>query len=162
MIDPSELVFPGNVIELMAASFEIVDPDIMIFKRPLRPSDPNMSIGIWGSLWTPEEDSLEIGHSYPGEPTLSSYQIMIQALIKDGDEVRGLAIHSILSKRIRSVLYRNGALHVALQSLNVSDDLSTERARRWGVRTQRYMNNDIEGTFVYLSTLEYWVETEMS
>jgi hypothetical protein len=161
MITADESVFPNNVVELLEISFQGIDPDLTVLKRPLRPSDPNQCIGVFPALWQPEEDSLEMGHSAPHEPTLAQYQIGIQAFVKDGDEIRGLAIHSILSKRVRGVLYRDQALRVALQSLYVSDGVSTESLRRWGVRTQRYMNNDIDGKFVYVSTLDYWIETEV-
>ena len=104
-----------------------------------------------------------MGHTAPQESTLSMYQVGIQSMVKDGDEQNGLNVSSILSKRIRSVLYRNQPLRLALSSLVVTeDDGATERTRRWGIRTQRYMNNDIEGTFVFVSTLDYWIETEMS
>lgn len=162
MLNATEAVFPNNVVLLMAVAFESIDPDLTILKRPLRPTDPNQSIGIFGSLWDPDDQSLEIGHRFLGEPTLSRYQIGVQALVKDGDEERGLATHSVFSKRIRSVLYRNQALSVALAGLYVSDDSSREAVSRWGIRTQRYMNNDVEGKFVYLSTLDYWIETETS
>lgn len=162
MIEASDAVFPSNVLLLLEAAFAGLDPDLTVLKRPLRPSDPNQSIGMWGALWSPEEDSYEIGHIAPHEPTLQTYQIGVQCLVKDGDEVRGLNIHSILSKRIRSVLYRNEPLRVALQSSYTTDGFSTERVRRWGVRNQRYMNNDIEGQFVYVSTLDFWFETELS
>lgn len=160
MIDDTEPVFPNNVVELVAAKMQLIDSDFVVLKRPLRPSDPNQSIGIFGTLWMPDESSLEIGGIAPAEPTLSSYQLGVQCLVKDGDEERGLTIHSIMSKRVRSVLYRDEALRVSLGMLYVTDGLSTERAKRWGIRTQRYMNNDIEGKFVYLSTLDYWLETE--
>lgn len=155
-------VFPNNIVETVLPFFQGIDVDLTVLKRPLRPSDPNQSVGIFASRWEPEDDSMEIGHIFPGEPTLQRYQIGVQALVKDGDEVRGLAIHSVLSMRIRSVLYRNADLRVGLQALYVTDGFSTERARRWGVRNQRYMNNDIDGKFVYVSTLDFWLETEMS
>ena len=161
MIDGTEPTFPNNVVELLASGLLMVDSDFRVFKRPLRRTDPNYCIGVFGSLWQPDEESLEIGHAAPNEPTLSEYQIGVQILVKDGDEERGLRIHSIASKRARSVLYRREDLRLALRGLAVTDSLgSTERTRRFGVRNQRYMNNDVDGMFVYLSTLDFWLETE--
>lgn len=160
MIEADEPVFPNNVVDLVATFLGTIDTDFMILKRPLRPTDPNQSIGLFGTLWMPDESSYEMGGVAPAEPTLSTYQLGVQCLVKDGDEERGLIVHSIMSKRVRSVLYRDQALRVSLGSLYVTDGLSTERTTRWGIRTQRYMNNDIEGKFVYLSTLDYWLETE--
>lgn len=162
MIDDSTTVFPNNVVSLLAVRFQQIDADLTILKRPLRSSDPAQSLGIWGALWEPEEDSYEIGHQSPGEPTFSRYHIGVQGFIKHGDEQAGLATHSVLSSLIRRVVYRDEPLRVALPQLVVSDGTFTERLMRWGVRTQRYMNNDIQGKFVYLSTLDLWVETEMS
>jgi hypothetical protein len=162
MISEDDSIFPNNVVELCAIAFQVIDTDLQIFKRPLRPTDPVQAIGVFSSLWEPEEDSFEMGHQTPGEPTLSRYQIGAQGLVKDSDEVRGLATHSVLSKRMRGVLYGYQPLRVALAQLSVTLDGSTERLTRWGIRTQRYMNNDVEGSFVYLSTLDYWIETETS
>jgi hypothetical protein len=163
VIDPSAgLEFPNNFVYCLAEVYPALDPDITVQKRPLRPSDPNYSVGVYGSLWQPDEESYEIGHLAPGEPTLSIYQVGVQSLIKDGDTQRGLAISSILAKRLRVVLYRNQPLRVALGSLYVEDDGFRESMRRWGVRSQRFMSNDIEGTFVTISVMDLWMETEMS
>ena len=101
-----------------------------------------------------------MGGLFPREPTLSQYLIGVQAFVKDGDEERGLAAHSVLSMRVRSVLYRDEPLRVALSSLSVTYQGVTERLKRWGVRTQRYFANDLEGQWLYLSTLEFFIETE--
>lgn len=169
MIQDTDSVFPSNVIYCLTQVLPGIDERLTVLGRPLRSTDPNFSIGIFATLWQPDEQSYEMGSALlgqpqptaPAEPTLSSYTLGIQCLVKDGDEQRGLNINSILAKRIRSVLYRNEPLRVALGSLSVTDGDSVERMRRWGMRNQRYMNNDIEGTFVYISTLDYWIETEM-
>lgn len=162
MIDvsnPNNNVFPNNVVECLAVVLPSIDSSVTLYKRPLRPTDPNYALSVYGTLWQPEEDSYEIGH-IAGEPTLARYQIGIQTLTKDGDTERALAISSILAKRVRTVLYRNQPLRVALGSLYVQDGDSIERLRRWGVRSQRYMSNDIEGKFVTISVLDLWIETE--
>lgn len=164
MIDPAEASFPNNVVlELCKpAAIPSIDSDCTVLKRPLRPSDPNYSVAVYGALWTPNEESYEMGHSTPHEASLNQYQIGIQTLIKDGDTEKGLAISSILANRIRSVLYRNQPVRVALASLYVQDGSSRESLRRWGPRSQRFMSNDIEGTFVTISVLDLWIETEMT
>ncbi len=130
-------------------------------KRPLRHTDPSQSIGIFGALWTPEQDTLEMGHFPAGEPTVGVYQLGIQFFIKDGDEERGLAAHSVFTTLGRRVLYRDVQLRVLLGALSVTDGTTTEAARRWRVLNTRYMNNEIEGTFVYLSTVEFTLDTEI-
>lgn len=163
MIDPTaEAVFPGNVIECIAIVLPGIDPDTVVHKRPLRSTDPSYSIGVYPTLWSPNEESYEIRSKAPQEATLNNYSIGIQTLIKDSDTERGLAVGSIFANRIRSVLYRNEPLRLALGSLYVEDGTSRESMRRWNFRSQRYMSNDIEGKFIFISVLDYWIETEMS
>jgi hypothetical protein len=163
VIDPaSEPVFPNNVVYCLTQVLPGIDPDATVYNRPLRPTDPNYGLGVYATLWQPDENSYEIGHSVPGEATLTTYQIGVQTLIKDSDTERALAIGSIFTKRVRSVIYRNAPLRVALGSLSVADGTSVERMQRWGIRNQRFMSNDIEGKFVFISVLDLWMETEMS
>lgn len=162
MIDSTIPCFPNNIVSALALRLGTIDPsDTTMFKRPLRHSDPSQSIGIFGALWTPEPETLEMGHYPQGEPTVGVYQLGIQFFIKDGDEERGLAAHSVFSTLGRRVLYRDQQLRVLLGALSVSDGITTEAARRWRVLNTRYMNNEIEGTFVYLSTVEFTLDTEI-
>lgn len=166
--DPAiEAVFPNNFVEILATVMPGIADEVELFKRPLRPSDPNYSLGVYATIWTPVENSYEIGHLGgggsvgPNESTLSQYQVGIQVLVKDSDSVRALAVASLLNRRVRSVLYRNDALRVALSQLYATEDGVTERMRRWGIRNQRYLSNDIEGKFVFMSVLDMWIETEV-
>jgi hypothetical protein len=161
VIDPNlEAVFPNNVVQALSTVFPAIDSDVTVYNRPLRGTDPSYAIGVYGTLWTPDEQSYEISPQMSHEPTLQEYQIGIQSLIKDGDVIRALRTSSILNKRIRGVLYRNTPLRVALGSLQVSDGDYTESFRRCGIRTQRYMSNDLEGAFVFISVIDFWIETE--
>lgn len=159
MLDESTVVFPNNVISLLQPLLAGIDADITVKRRPLRNDDPNESVGIYGSVRQPDTQSLEIGHQNPHEPTISRYHLGIQGFVKDGDEERGLAIHAILSQKIWSVLYRNATVALNLPLLTVTD--GNERVRRWGVENQRFLSTEIEGTFLYLSTLDFWVETSV-
>jgi hypothetical protein len=168
-IDPTtEPVFPNNFVEVMAIVLPGIDDECTLQKRPLRPTDPNYSIGVYATVWTPNDDSYEIGHlgmsnsAGPNESTLSTYQVGIQVLVKDSDTQRALAVGSLLNRRIRSVLYRNNDLRVALSQLYTTEDGVTERLKRWGIRSQRFMSNDIEGKFVFISVLDMWIETEIA
>ncbi len=162
-ISNTTVVFPNNAVDLIDTRAQLLDADLFCIKRPLRESDPNQSVGVFPSYWTPDEDSYEMrGIPSPGrsEPTLSQYLIMVQAFVKDMDEERGLATHSVLSKMIRSMLYRDAPLRVGLAALTVTMNGSTEKTKRWGIRTQRYFSNELSGSWLYLSTLEFWLETE--
>lgn len=164
MIDPDEPVFPNNIISLIATRADYIDPpDLRIFKRPLRNSDPSQSFGVFAAQWNPNEDSYEMrGAPSPGpnEPTLQRYLIAIQAFVKDFNEDRGLRKHSVLSKYVRAMLYRDDPLRIGLAALSVEMSGSVESSKRWGIRTQRFLSNEIEGNFLFLSTLEFWLETE--
>lgn len=162
MIEPSLEVFPNNIIKILSDSAQSLDSDLSIFRRPLRTSDPNQSIGIFPGQWVPEERSQEMGRFNPGEPTLQQYIVGIQAFVKDGDEEKGLARHSALSYAVRSMLYRGAAVRVGFQSLSYTSNGVTERLRRWGIRSQRFLSNELSGSWLYLSTLEVWAETDSS
>ena len=154
--------FPYNAVDAMAARFEDIDPELFVIKRPLRESDPIQSIGVFGVQWMPDEDSFEM-KGLPAaihEPTLANYIITVQMMVKDADEERGAGAHATLSKIVRTMLYRDEALRVALRQLSSTVAGSTERTGRFGVRTQRYLSNELSGSWLYLSTIEFWLETE--
>jgi hypothetical protein len=58
------------------------------------------------------------------------------------------------------VLYRDTTLRIAFPQLVVTDLGVTERVKRWGVQQQRFFSNELAGTWVYLSNLEFFIETE--
>lgn len=163
-IDENTPVFPNNIISLLKVRSGYLDPPkLKVYQRPLRPSDPSETVGFFAAQWEPNNNSFEMtGQPSPGpsEPTLQTYLIACQAFVKDFNEERGLAKHSVLSKMVRAMLYRDDALRVGLSALSVTMSGSTEQARRWGIRTQRYLSNEINTEFLYLSTLEFWLETE--
>jgi len=164
VIEPNEDVFPNNIVKYVALAMTNIDSDISVFKRALRNTDPQQSIGVFAQAWNPNPESLEmqnLGNSSPQMPTLQQYTLGAQAFVKDGDEERGLAVHAAMSQRVRSVLYTNPNLQVVLGQLSASLEGGwTEATRRWGIRTARYFSGEINAQKLYLSTLEFWVETE--
>lgn len=160
MITADESVFPNNVVELVALRAQLLDSDLYVTKRPIRNSDPTQSVGVFAATWTPDEESHEF-HGQPShEPTLQSYIVLVQSFVKDMDEERGLATHSTLSSMIRVMLYRDEPLRVGLSALQSTVLGTKERIMRWGPRTVRYVSNEVEGKWLYLSVLEFLVETE--
>lgn len=159
MIDPTTPCFPNNVVAVLADVLSAVDEDVVPLTRPLRPTDPNMSLSVYASVWLPDDSSFEIGKMAP-EPTLGNYGVQIQTLTKHGDSPTALAVSSIFTKRVRNVLYRNEPLHVILGSLSVDEDDRKESMRRWGVRSQRYLSNEVQGTYLFVSVLDIFIETE--
>lgn len=161
MITANDAMFPNNVVALVATRCELLDSDLTIFKRPLRASDPNQTIGIVAAQWIPTESSREfLGQAYSTQPPLSRYTVTLQALIRDMDEERGLNVHSVLSRMLRSMLYTDQPLRVGLSALSSTLNGATEQSQRWGISQQRFFTNEIGGEWLYLSNLEFWLETE--
>lgn len=170
MFEDAELYFPNNVVK-MVHDFIVErggssDPEgLHVFMRPLRKTDPKLSVGVFASLWFPDEQSYEIGGATLGgmrqEPTLQQYVMSIQGLVVDGDEERGLAKSSAMAKMLRDMFLRDPHVGVALSGLSiVGADGLTERVKRRWIRTQRYISNEVQGSWTYLSSLELTIETE--
>lgn len=169
MITADEPVFPNNVVDLIYTRALTLDPEpnpdnrLQCFRRPLRNTDPVQSVGVFGTQWLPDPESFEIRSQPspgPSEPTIQRYNLGIQAFIKDMDEERGLYTHSVLAKMVRSMLYRDDPLRIGLAALSVQMNGSTERTKRWGIGQARYLSSEVSGSWLYLSTLEFWLETE--
>lgn len=161
MIVADDTLFPGNIVELVALRSSLIDSDLFVVKRPLRDTDPLQSVGVFAAQWSPDNESQEmLGAQFAVQPTLSRYVCAVQAFVKDMDEERGLAVHTVLSRMIRSMIYTDNPLRVGLSSLSSTLNGATEKSQRWGVSTQRFFANEIDSQWLYLSTLEFWLETE--
>lgn len=158
MLQPDTLCFPNNVVALLASAAQDIDPDIRVVKRPVRVADSTQTIGISPTIWTPEQDSLEM-RGGPNEPTLQNYGIAVQGFVKEGDEADGIAVHSLLAYKLREMLYRDPGLRVALPLLSVTLNGSTEKLVKWKVISQPYLNNEYDSKFLFLSTAELWIQT---
>lgn len=167
MINSTVQCFPNNVIALIKTRLlQTVDPDetdttkkIPVYLRPLRSSDSIQCIGIFPSWWLPDENSFEIGNT---QPTTQRYPFVIQTLVKDAEEERATAAHGIMSKLVRSTLYNDYPLRVGLAALYVDMFDTHERFQKLVIQNQRYLNNEVQGSFIYMSTLNVYVETETS
>lgn len=157
MIADSIDIFPFNAVELFVPRLQTIDSDLVVVRRPLRDSDGTQTVGVFPIIWEPDEASQEIGK---GEPTLQRYPIAIQSCVKDTDEEKGIRVHGVLAKRIRSLLYRDQPLRVGLSALSVSMDGATERTQRLKVRNQRYLSGEVGGVFNFLAVTECMLETE--
>lgn len=146
--------FPINVIDVLAEELKSL-PAGIVLRRALRPTDPDRSVGIYAMDWTPR-DSV-IGQF---DPAVATYTYTVQAMVKHANEEEGRHDHAAYAQAVRLMLYRDPALRVRLAGLSETDGNVTERSQRWGVRAQRYASNEVDGEFIYLSTTEFWVETE--
>lgn len=161
MILPGDTEFPNNAISLIALRIkQVVDPDLAVVKRPLRTNDPSQTVGVFPSLKAPNETTIETSGPVPTGPTISRYNVIVQTVVKDTVEENAISVHSILSNRLFRMLYRDNPLHLGLTALAVVADNSQERMQRRGVQLQRYLSNEIQGSFIQTSWIEFWFETE--
>lgn len=166
MIDQSIVCFPNNVIEILVSGLKAIDPEtepgrndgLRVVRRPIHPTDESETVSVVATTWSPDETSQELGRR---EPTLQRYGITVESMVKDMDEERGIATHSLLSALVRHMLYRDQALKVALPLLSVNLKGYNERLHAWGVKQQRFQNNKFGGNFYYLSAVDLWIETNI-
>lgn len=157
-IVPSSTDFPNNVIALIAARIPTaIDADLKVFKRMLRTTDPTQSVGIFPSTKLPDRTSTEHRSL---EPTLKTYNIILQTLVQDMQEENCISVHSILSQQLWRMLYSDTPLGIGLTALSVVANNARERFQRRGISQQRYLSNEISGTFIQTSWIEFWFETE--
>ncbi len=160
----SKDVFPSNVIQLIVARLKTKYPRTGVLARPLRHTDLTQSIGVYPTDWSPDTESYEfpqVSMDRPaGHPTLQTYLINVQSFVKDMEAERGIRTHASMSKAMRSLLYHDAPLAVGLRSLRVEMDGVAEVIQRRHILRQKYISNEIDGTFLYLSTLQYSIETE--
>lgn len=151
--------FPTNGLMVLYDRLALIEGVALVVRRPIRPIDPSFTIGVTSQDWEPNGGPEMRGRTNP-DPTISRYIYAIQAFVKHSDVDEGLRLHAYLAKKIRVMLYRDPDLRVRLAALT-EDDLGVhERTQRWGVRRQNYMSNEVDGTWLHLSTTEFYLETE--
>ncbi|ADD80803.1 gp017 [Rhodococcus phage ReqiDocB7] len=165
-IEGNEVMFPNNVVNVTAARIEdTFDLDGYVVRRPLTTLDPDESIGVVAATWVPTGKPEMGQRENPFENFSQGYSVMIQALIVDGDEERAIARHSILSTRVRRMLYRDPVLLGTFldrdAGLKVIADGVTETISKLEVRSQRFLVHKEEGSSRYLSILEFYFETQI-
>jgi hypothetical protein len=129
-----------------------------IVKRSLNPLDVHGTLGICLDEWLPLD--YEMGGDGSLEPSTSKYLMSIQHLVKYGVQEDGERLHREVAKAVRLMLYRDPDVQVSLRSLVVQDTTRRERILKFYVVAQRYASNEMKGTFVFLSSTEFVVETE--
>lgn len=147
--------FPANIVSAVLLSVEDVEGIEAVVGRPVRPLDPNACAGVYAVDWLPQDYS--IGQH---EPAIAKYCVNIQVLIKHMNEEEARLQHSVLSKRVRTMVSRDTDFRVRLAALSETSMGVTERAQKWSVRAQRFLSNEIEGQFLFLSTMELVVDVE--
>lgn len=162
-IDADTPAFPNNIVDILEYRISQIDADLTVVKRRLRTTDGNQTVGLVPTLWTPEQDSYEMLGPMDvarHRPTLVQYGISIQSYVKHADEVTGSRQHSVLASKLRSMLFTDDALRVGLLELSVADGARTERTKKWGIRRVQFLSNELNGSFLYMSILDSFYETE--
>lgn len=153
--------FPNNVVQLLATrALQVVDPDLLVVLRPLRDSDQGQVLGIFPTLKVPDMTTIETDGSQISEPTINKYSCIMQSVVTDTDPEKCVAVHSIFANRLWQMYYRDIPLHVGLTALAVVTDNSREKFQRRGVALQRYISNEVQGSFICTSWIEFWFDTE--
>lgn len=156
--------FPWNAVILISTRLAMVDPpDVQCFRRRLYNTDPVQAFGCSPASWIGDEESYEMrGGGNAQEPTIQRYGLVVQAMVKDTKEERGIAAHSQMSKIVRSILLGDIPLRDSLRALYADLYGVRERTLRWSIRSQRFLSEELKGQFTYLSTIEVQLETENS
>lgn len=161
-LNDNEFFFPYNIVDTVALVIPEIDSRIVVEKRPLQTTDPDMTTSVLPLLWTPEADSREMQGKLMPEPTIQNYNIAVQGMVKDFDEPRGLRRHSQLARALRVLLYRNPVLQVALRALTTTDASgTTERVLDLKEIDQQFLGNEEEGQMIFLSTMRFQVKTQV-
>lgn len=158
-------VYPSNVITKFATSIQAIDSQISVKKRRIKTTDHSVSVGIFGDSWSPNSNSHEMrGGGFMGihEPTLNRYSVIIQGLILDTEEERGLLKHYVLANALRTTLAWDGPLGVSLsQTTSVITNGYQEDLRKWSASEQRYYTADLGSSkWAYMSIMKFTLETE--
>lgn len=131
------------------------DTSASFFKRPLRPADPNFSVGVFEADMEPIE--YEIGNTT--NPSLMRWNAGIQVLVKDGNEESGRAARAKLLWRVRQTLFSSGCVSAVM---TLRDSVTNERCTKYRLKRIAYASGDAnEAHFkYYIGQVEVYFDTE--
>ena len=158
--DPSLYLFPDCVTATIAKA--IIDLEYVnnIEYRGISADDPNGTVGFDVIDWQAGEEEM-YGQQGVTMPSEAIHLVSIEFLLKHSNEAEGVEQHRRALQEIRSKLYGDATLGVALGQLSRSADGITERMLRWKVMRQQSGSNKINSVFVAMSALEFMFTTEM-
>lgn len=147
-------LFVFKLRDILAANLS-ADPDFpaeIVLTRALRASDPTRSVSVVEGEMKPL--AYEIGQN---EPSNLEYQIVVQVMVKHGDEIEGRNIRKRLLSRVRKTLF----LQSTINSLMTLND-GTERALRWRFRRIDFSSAEAKNAaqYLFLGQIELAFETE--
>jgi hypothetical protein len=141
--------FPASLVRVVAHHMHRAPGIEHVFMRPLRDVDPSRSVGVFSFDWVPGTPM--IGQADPGT---AAYNLRIEVFVKHANEEEGLILHSVLSKSVRAMLYRDADLRAELTMTDTLFDV-VERTKDFRVLTQRFMAREgDQGTYLYRSYMD--------
>lgn len=157
---PTVTAFPGNIVHVIEQALERNVYVDQVVGRPLRRDDANMTAGVHVIAWEPDgPEPYEIGQE---EPTFQRYPFVIEYVIKyAGDAAEARNVHSMASKAIRAMLYRDEQLLLQLRTLSEEVDGTIERAKRTVISRQRFGSQRFDSEMIFLSIIQGYVQTEL-
>lgn len=151
------MAFPEPLVTQLKSSLTAwlgADPALVV-GRPLRNVDADGAVGVVAVDWLPGD--FVIGQPMPA---VATYLFSLQALRKFASEEEGITAHYGLAKNVLRMLYGDTTFRVLFGDLTETSAGYLERVQLWGVRQQRYLANEINGQFMFLSVTELWVQVE--
>lgn len=163
-ITPQDVVnpaagFPFAFVDAIIETLQYWIPQAQVVPRQPRITDSAFVIGVYPATWVEKPDAKEIGRP---EGVINTYTIKIRVMRKSMDEAMGRALFSNDSKLVRVILYRDPSLEVRLGGLQEVLLGSTETVQKFGVVRQEFESADMTGSFIFLATTDYFVETTTS
>lgn len=149
--------FPENIVDVLKTHMVRLDLVDLVVGRSLNPNDPNMTLGVDVEEWEPDEVTMGPNGIMP---TLQTYTMTLQYILKHESEEEGQKLHRKASKEIRLMLYGDDQLAVALQQLIEVSGSRRERLQIWSIVRQKFASNEISGAFVSMSVAEVRFQTE--
>lgn len=177
---PATPVFPYNLVDIIVQALQEIDPHtdptdmsgggrdgLRIYKRRLRETDATESVGVFPTVWDPTEDSVEMRGDAVPRATVQRYPINVMSYVESMDEDQGIQMHSYLASLIRDVLHESEVLEALLPVTKAALLTKTETVFRYGVLSQSFIGGQMEsgrraGYFGYLSTTEFYVDTQIN
>lgn len=165
--------FPINLVNALQGTVGANGNVKKTLLRRLRPTDPDGSLAIFPTDWTPGETEIggpgNAGAMLGGggdvrDPTFQSHGVELHFLIRiAGDLAGGTAQSAAMAKIIRQMLYRDVPTAVALRACSETTDGYTERVQTWKVMGTKYHDSPMPpNTFIFLSTTRLLVQTQTS
>lgn len=156
-----DLFVYGLLAQLQSGLADAPDfPSLNYFSRPLRPSDPNLSVCVFEADMEPVEYEIgQMSHGTNGNPSLLRWNVGVQILVKSAEEQEGRSLRAKLLNRVRTTLFSN-VCAAALMTLN--DPISGERCTKYRLRRIAFANGDLgdQKAKYFIGQAEVYFDTE--